>query len=451
MKTIFAKYNSERVPKYQIVTKIVEDKDQKRYALKEPMCEEAKEHIETIYQNYKLLKSVYDINLVKPTKVKSGVQFELAEGRSLENILLTAISQNDDQKFQKYIDKFLAFVDGMVYKRDVVFKPSQEFEDVFGSWDIDEPQDIIKVANIDMIFSNIFIDERDEFRLIDYEWVFDFEVPKSYVVWRSLAIFSIYHTVNIAKYYNQIIQVDNDFFLEKDIRFGDFVHGKVKQYFLTPKVGKDIYFIDLEKKESTVSLDYFIQLFIEDKDGISEENSLKLAIKQTNDIQRFVFDLKDKNDIKSLRVDPLNDYVILKLNSIQIDGKDYKQEIFSNAIYKDDTLFYFNTNDPQIYLNIEKFDGIDEISFELKYLHTGEDALTQVSNILYKILETKEQDIDELNGKLQTKEQDIDELNDKLQTKEQDIDEKSLDIAIIKQRLKIYHPDISHKILEDLQ
>ena len=81
MRTIFAKYNSERLPKYQIVTKIVEDNDKKRYALKEPLCEEAKEHMENIYKNYELLRSTYDINLVKPTIVENGILFEMEEGR----------------------------------------------------------------------------------------------------------------------------------------------------------------------------------------------------------------------------------------------------------------------------------------------------------------------------------------------------------------------------------
>ena len=48
MKTIFAKYNRERLPKYQIVTKIVLDNDGQRYAIKEALCDEAKAHIEDI-------------------------------------------------------------------------------------------------------------------------------------------------------------------------------------------------------------------------------------------------------------------------------------------------------------------------------------------------------------------------------------------------------------------
>ena len=191
MKTIFAKYNRERLPKYQIVTKIVVDEDGTKYALKEALCDEAKEHIENIYTNHELLKSSYDINLVKPTKLEKGLLFEMAEGKSLENILLVALDENDDQKFKKYIDKFLSFVDQMVSKRNVEFIPSKEFETIFGKWELDGNQDIIKVANVDLIFGNIFVNEKDEFSLIDYEWVFDFEIPKSYVVWRTINLFNL--------------------------------------------------------------------------------------------------------------------------------------------------------------------------------------------------------------------------------------------------------------------
>jgi len=35
MKTIFAKYNSERLPQFQIVTKLVKDDNEKHYAIKQ--------------------------------------------------------------------------------------------------------------------------------------------------------------------------------------------------------------------------------------------------------------------------------------------------------------------------------------------------------------------------------------------------------------------------------
>jgi hypothetical protein len=238
MKTIFAKYNRERLPKYQIVTKIVVDEDGTKYALKEALCDEAKEHIENIYTNHELLKSSYDINLVKPTKLEKGLLFEMAEGKSLENILLESLDKNDEKEFNKYIDKFFSFLDGMVSRKNVEFIPSKEFEAIFGKWKISENQDIIKVANVDLIFGNIFVNEKDEFSLIDYEWVFDFAIPKNYVIWRSLSLFATYHSIDLTKLINCFDNVGNDNFFKHDNMFNNFVHGVNKKCFLPSAVGQ---------------------------------------------------------------------------------------------------------------------------------------------------------------------------------------------------------------------
>ena len=251
MKTIFAKYNSERLPKYQIVTKIVLDNDGQRYAIKEALCNEAKEHIEDIYKNYELLKNSHNLNLVKPTKIENGVMFEMAKGISLENILLEATTQNDKERFAKYIDKFLDLLDGMVTKRNTIFEPSEEFITIFGQWESNEPQDIIKPANIDLIFGNIFVNENDEFTLIDYEWVFDFEVPKSFVVWRSLNFFYFSYLVeskfNICKdYILSLLTID---LYKNEMSFYDFVYHKTRINFLDIKKCKQITSLDTKEQE----------------------------------------------------------------------------------------------------------------------------------------------------------------------------------------------------------
>jgi hypothetical protein len=389
MKTIFAKYNRERLPKYQIVTKIVVDEDGTKYALKEALCDEAKDHIENIYTNYELLKSSYDINLVKPTKLEKGLLFEMAEGKSLENILLESLDKNDEKEFNKYIDKFFSFLDGMVSRRNVEFIPSKEFEAIFGKWETTENEDIIELANVDLIFGNIFVNEKDEFSLIDYEWVFDFEIPKSYVIWRSLVIFSNYHSVNIDnKYINSIIDQNNEDFLKLDNYFSGFVHGKDKKYFLSSKVRKVVDFINLEKKETTINSDYFIQLFIGDENFFTEENSKKYPIMQNNEIQKFEFDLKNKKDIKSLRLDPLNDSCVIeieKLYLLQKDGKeiDLISLISSNVSSIQDKNYFFETFDPQIYvenLGLEVLKFSDKLYIELKYTHILKDAVHVCAN-----------------------------------------------------------------------
>ena len=409
MKTIFAKYNRERLPKYQIVTKIVVDEDGTKYALKEALCDEAKEHIENIYTNHDLLKSSYDINLVKPTKLEKGLLFEMAEGKSLENILLESLDKNDEKEFKKYIDKFFSFLDGMVSRRNVEFIPSKEFEAIFGKWELDRNQDIIKVANVDLIFGNIFVNEKDEFSLIDYEWVFDFEIPKSYIIWRSLGVFFVYHSIELSKFLNCIDDIGNKQFLKYDNMFSNFVYGKNEKYFLTSKINKGVNFINLERKEDYLNSNYFIQFFINDKNGLLRENSIKYPISQNNEIQKFDFDLKDKNNIKSLRLNLLNDSCVIEIKKLCLllqNGEeiDLIAYISSNACSFHSEIYFFENFDPQIYfenLNLETLNNIKKLYFEVKYCHVGKDAIRVCVNQIVVDKDYKISIIEKENEKLQ--------------------------------------------------
>ena len=425
MKTIFAKYNSERLPKYQIVTKIVLDSNGQKYAIKEALCDEAKEHIEDIYNNYELLKNTHNLNLVKPTKIENGVMFEMAKGISFENILLDAAIQNDKERFTKYINKFLDLLDTMVTKRNAVFEPSNEFKTIFGEWESNEPQDIIKVANIDLIFGNIFVDEDDKFTFIDYEWVFDFEVPKSFVVWRSLVIFSTYHSIDLSKYMNDFDDIEDKRFLKHDEVFSNFVHGEHKKYFLAPKVGKNVDFINLDKKETIINYDFFIQLFVSQDTHFTEESSIKYLVSQTTELQRFEFDLKDFENIKNLRLDPLNDSCVVNISKIYIVLKDdlqidLKANIQANACSHHGDSYFFEFFDPNIYFENMDFESLTIKKFvvELIYNHIAKDSVhvcvNQMAMDKNYIIENQKQQIQNQNLELEAKEQSIKNLNDEL-------------------------------------
>lgn len=411
MKTIFAKYNSERLPKYQIVTKIVLDNNGQKYAIKEALCDEAKAHIEDIYNNYELLKNTHNLNLVKPTKIENGVMFEMVKGISFENILLEAAIQNDKERFTKYINKFLDLLDTMVTKRNAVFKPSQEFKVIFGEWESNEPQDIIKVANIDLIFGNIFVDEDSNFTLIDYEWVFDFEVPKSYILWRSLAIFSAYHSIDLSKYMNDFDDIENKRFLKHDEVFSNFVHGEYKKYFLAPKVGKNVDFINLDKKETIINYDFFIQLFVSQDTHFTEESSIKYPVLQTSKLQRFEFDLKDFGNIKNLRLNPLNDSCVVNISQIYLVLEDdlqidLKTNIHSNVCSHHGDSYFFEFFDPNIYFENVDFESLSIKKFvvELIYNHIAKDAVHVCANQITVdknyIIENQNQTIENLNDEL---------------------------------------------------
>ena len=159
MKVIFAKYNNERLPQFNIVTKIMVDENGKRMAVKAPLLPEASSHIDNICSNYHLLKNRYNdiVNIVEPVRKKDAVYFEMAEGVSLEQLLLAAIDTNNSSEIDRLIQIYCNLLDSMVDQRSVIFSPTDEFCAKLGEWTIDTPQDIIELPNMDLLFSNIFI------------------------------------------------------------------------------------------------------------------------------------------------------------------------------------------------------------------------------------------------------------------------------------------------------
>ena len=146
-----------------------------------------------------------------------------------------------------------------------------------------------------------------------------------------------------------------------------------------------------------------IQLFIEDENGISEENSIRFPIEQNGAVQRLEFDLNGRDGMKSLRLDPLNDSCVVeieKLALIQKDGVeiDLVPYISANVCSHHGKAYFFEHFDPQIY-----FTGMEEgcfadsvrLVFEARYAHISKDALRI-------IIEQKENYIQEQQQKINT-------------------------------------------------
>ena len=85
----------------------------------------------------------------------------------------------------------LQFLYDVAEDQIVPFAVTPEFTRTFGPVpDIDDVS--YKVSNIDGLFENLMITEKDgdeKLYCLDYEWVFDFPVPARFVQYRNLAYF----------------------------------------------------------------------------------------------------------------------------------------------------------------------------------------------------------------------------------------------------------------------
>ncbi len=178
----------------------------------------------------------------------------------------------------------------------------------------------------------------------------------------------------------KVLDIDNEFslfeFSTNEISCDLYYYGFKKGI----HVNRDDYSF-LINKESKIYRN-FIQLFIEDGNGLSEENSIKLPIFQNNISQEIEFDLKDKRSIQGFRLDPLNDFCVIEIESIKIVSVTKEEEIVnyisSNCIFNQGKQYFFDTEDSNIH-----FEGLGEYSFEnvdkliviLRFIHIGKNAL----------------------------------------------------------------------------
>merc|ERR1712024_396694 len=101
------------------------------------------------------------------------------------------------------------------------------------------PQDIISIANVDLNFGNIFVDQHNNFEVIDYEWVFEFDTPKEFIIYRALQAFNDYHQIDLRRHFKTLKDVGtNESFVQMEECFIDYVCSKSRLYCLNNKIMK---------------------------------------------------------------------------------------------------------------------------------------------------------------------------------------------------------------------
>ncbi len=115
---------------------------------------------------------------------------------------------------------------------------------------------------------------------------------------------------------------------------------------------------------------FFGQLFIDSGQGMTEENSLKQVV--IGHESKLEFNLENIENIQGLRFDPINDYCIMRIHSMDlyfIDGS--KQPLSYSGNYSADyrPLLVFNVADPNIDISLPESDSqIKSLLIKLEYI-----------------------------------------------------------------------------------
>lgn len=250
---VYAKYNRQRAPEYQLSTKIILKKDGSRYVEKEALRKEAVSHVMGLSANRDRLLQLKAGPV--PVEILSDADgcavFPFVSGMSLTKEVNESLRNR--QRFFNAMHHAVDSIYGSYFNTPeclVDFTFTREFEEIFGTFSEETDREVfkgtkaLKVSNIDSILSNFVRMADGSLVCLDYEWVFDFPIPVEYLIYRTVYY---YYSENI--HYIKMSEQDlwTEFkiaeskirlFRKMDDQFQQHVHGKDRRYIYTSRYGK---------------------------------------------------------------------------------------------------------------------------------------------------------------------------------------------------------------------
>ena len=317
METLFVKYsNVERDENYRIKTEIIKENGEKK-VLKQALNEESQKHINDIYYNYeKLKKAKFKLNLAKCYLKEKKIYFEYIDGNRLDTIVMKIFFENGKEKF---------------------FEKLKEIREI-----IDENWNE-QIVNLDLTLDNMIMNEEGIITVIDYEWIYEGKIEKNFVFYRLLEVlYTKYGAYFSSKFsFEELLEKFN--LAEKEILELKKLNADFYKEKLTKKVNLSM------KKHELLNKEEYLQVYYDYGNGFDESKSLRYDYNYENEIR---LEMPIKEGVKSIRIDPKNKALNLRIKSSifrGLDGKEKQLDFESNAVYNDEKNYVFTTEDPQMY------------------------------------------------------------------------------------------------------
>jgi len=193
MKILYVKNSSDRAKKFQLQTLIYEENGQK-FVKKRALTPEAIPHLQAMKSHYaKLFNSIIDPR-IKLAQIldedEKSLTFEFIEGESFQ-ARFDALANQDNRNMIESIDAYMAILkNGFKTTRfQSATMVTEAHKELFGDIDytvFDGEICFEGISNIDLIFSNMIF-KGEHIYLIDYEWVFELNLPIIFALFRTLA------------------------------------------------------------------------------------------------------------------------------------------------------------------------------------------------------------------------------------------------------------------------
>lgn len=205
-KTIYSKFSNERAAQFRIRTDIVLTEDGEKAVYKYALKKEGQAHMEHICHAYRWLSEAYEgtnIHICDCERRGKAVRFPYLTGRTLQEEMEQAVKRGNMDVVEAILREYLRRIQRSGGSERFAVTP--EFTKVFGEQAPEAGLECAAASDIDLIFSNILFREGDAWEehtgwdVIDYEWTFDFPIPKVFILYRAM-YFAYYQILNDTAY-----------------------------------------------------------------------------------------------------------------------------------------------------------------------------------------------------------------------------------------------------------
>lgn len=309
---LYAKMNSDRARHFRIQTVIAQDADGRKEVVKSPLCPEAKEHLERMSRHeasfpegtIRLSGKDYRVSLLRGRHEGDSLVYPFLEGKNLGKIAAEAAKEGDGDKIRRLTDALFQ----LILTNEVTGVERTGFRQVFGDAKDKEKGHLVCPANIDLIFDNLIL-EKDQVKVIDGEWIFDFPVPAEFILWRAVNELYSGHpglekalpeekllgTYGIGREEAQVFWKWADYFEKVYV-------GANRLAFYAKPVRKGN-LKDLHTFEDEVRLT--ATLYLDRGRGFSEKDKVTCKVTVKEEKYEAVFRIPKPDTVKALRFDPL--------------------------------------------------------------------------------------------------------------------------------------------------
>ena len=372
-KIIYSKFSNERAPEYRIATEII-CKDSEKLVRKRALSSKSLNHINKLIESESLQNQAFiGTKLISNRIIHSEngcVDFEFLETENYAAFLDRLLDNNEITELKNQIHGlFLEFEKAQFQD----FNKTDDFIEIFGDFDFPKSCKCLKFSNIDLIFDNLFREE-DKINIIDYEWCFKFPIPFEFIKWRIIHLYLNLNPKRLILNENELLdyfEFSNENIEKFNLMQENFDKYVWKNSFNLGKMSSLLAQQKVNLRTDLLPKIICSDLYYDVGKGLSEENKLQIL--------KYPYTYVVTENIKSLRLDSGSSPCFVKINSIKVN--DEELTFTTNAIYCENDVYFFNTNDPNIYIN--SIDIEKTYCFDLDIYSVSEsvsDTITQVVN-----------------------------------------------------------------------